>query len=37
MSDEDIEAFKRAIEAANRGDVEGILAELHPDGFGTSS
>jgi hypothetical protein len=31
MSQEDVEAFKRAIEAANRRDVEAFLAELDPD------
>jgi ketosteroid isomerase-like protein len=31
MSQENVEAFKRALEAANSQDVEGILAELDPD------
>src|SRR5262245_56227116 len=31
MSRENVEAFQRAMEAANRQDVEGILAALHPD------
>jgi ketosteroid isomerase-like protein len=30
MSEENVEAFKRGFEAANRRDVEGLLAELHP-------
>src|SRR5262245_25026426 len=31
MSEENIVSFHRGMEAANRHDVEGILAELHPD------
>ena len=31
MSEENVEAFKRGIEAYNRGDVEGVLAELDPE------
>jgi ketosteroid isomerase-like protein len=31
MSQEDVEAFKRAIEAANRRDVDALLEELDPD------
>ena len=31
MSEENVEAFKRATAATNRGDVEGLLRELHPD------
>jgi hypothetical protein len=31
MSKEDVEAFKRGLEAGNRGDVDGLLDELHPD------
>ena len=30
MSREHVEAFKRGIKATNRGDVEGVLRELHP-------
>ena len=30
MSKEDVEAFKRGLEAGNRGDVDGLLDELHP-------
>ena len=30
MSRENVEAFKRGINAMNRGDVEGVLRELHP-------
>ena len=30
MSQEHVEAFKRGIKAMNRGDVEGMLRELHP-------
>jgi ketosteroid isomerase-like protein len=30
MSKENVEAFKRGIDAMNRGDVEGVLRELHP-------
>jgi ketosteroid isomerase-like protein len=30
MSEENVEAFKRALEAGNRGDVEALLAELDP-------
>ena len=31
MSQENVEAFKRATVAINCGDVEGLLAELHPE------
>ena len=31
MSQENVEAFKRGLEAGNRGDVDGLLAELHPE------
>lgn len=31
MSQENVEAFKRGLEAGNRGDVDGLLDELHPD------
>jgi uncharacterized protein len=31
MSREDVEAFKRAMDAGNRRDVEALLAELDPD------
>jgi ketosteroid isomerase-like protein len=31
MSDENVEAFKRGLEAGNRGDVDGLLDELHPE------
>jgi ketosteroid isomerase-like protein len=31
MSQENIEAFKRGIDASNRGDVEALLEELDPD------
>jgi ketosteroid isomerase-like protein len=31
MSQENVEAFKRGIDAGNRQDVEGILAELDPE------
>jgi len=31
MSQENVEAFKRAFEAGNHQDVEALLAELHPD------
>ena len=27
---EDVDAFKRGLEAGNRGDVDGLVAELHP-------
>jgi len=30
MSKENVEAFKRGLEAGNRGDVDGLLNELHP-------
>ena len=30
MSQENVEAFNRGIKAMNRGDVEGVLRELHP-------
>jgi ketosteroid isomerase-like protein len=30
MSEENVEAFKRAVAATNHGDVEGLLTELHP-------
>jgi ketosteroid isomerase-like protein len=31
MSQEDVEGFKRAVEAGNRADVEAVLEELDPD------
>jgi ketosteroid isomerase-like protein len=31
MSRENVEAFKRGIEAGNRGDIETLLEELHPE------
>ena len=31
MSEENVEAFKRGLEAGNRGDVDGLLDELHPE------
>ncbi|HEY6636688.1 MAG TPA: nuclear transport factor 2 family protein [Solirubrobacterales bacterium] len=31
MSEKNVEAFKRAIAATNRGDVEAFLVELHPE------
>jgi len=31
MSKENVEAFKRGLEAGNRGDVDGLLDELHPE------
>jgi len=31
MSKENVEAFKRGLEAGNRGDVDALLAELHPE------
>ncbi len=31
MSTENVEAFKRGLEAGNRGDVDGLLDELHPE------
>ena len=31
VSRENVEAFKRAAEAANRGDIEALLAELDPE------
>ena len=31
MSEQNIEAFKRAVAATNRGDVEAVLRELHPE------
>jgi ketosteroid isomerase-like protein len=31
MSAENVEAFKRGLEAGNRGDVDGLLDELHPE------
>ena len=31
MSEESVEAFKRGLEAGNRGDVEALLAELDPE------
>ena len=31
MSQENVEAFKRGLEAGNRGDVDGLLDELHPE------
>jgi ketosteroid isomerase-like protein len=31
MSQENVEAFKRAVEAANRGDIDGAMEESDPD------
>jgi ketosteroid isomerase-like protein len=31
MSQDNVEAFKRGLEAGNRGDVDGLLDELHPE------
>jgi hypothetical protein len=31
ISQEDVEAFKRGLEAKNRGDVDALLDELHPE------
>jgi ketosteroid isomerase-like protein len=31
MSQENVEAFKRGLEAGNRGDIDGLLDELHPE------
>ena len=31
MSNENVEAFKRGLEAGNRGDVDALLEELHPE------
>jgi ketosteroid isomerase-like protein len=31
MSTENVEAFRRGLEAGNRGDIDGLLAELHPE------
>jgi ketosteroid isomerase-like protein len=31
MSQENVEAFKRGLEAGNRGDVDALLDELHPE------
>ncbi|MGZ5355969.1 MAG: hypothetical protein ACXWE8_06345 [Solirubrobacterales bacterium] len=31
MSQENVEALKRAVVATNRGDVEAVLRELHPE------
>ena len=31
MSTENVEAFKRGLEAGNRGDIDGLLDELHPE------
>jgi ketosteroid isomerase-like protein len=31
MSQENVDAFKRGLEAGNRGDVEGLLRELDPE------
>jgi ketosteroid isomerase-like protein len=31
MSQENVEAFKRGLDAGNRGDVEGLLKELDPE------
>src|SRR3954454_17231251 len=31
MSQENVEAFKRGLEAGNRGDVDALLAKLHPE------
>ena len=35
MSQENVDAFKRASEAANRQDIEALLAEVHPRWSGT--
>ena len=31
MSQDNVEAFKRGLEAGNRGDIDGLLDELHPE------
>ena len=31
MSKENVEAFKRGLEAGNRGDIDALLDELHPE------
>lgn len=31
MSKENVEAFRRGLEAGNRGDVDALLDELHPE------
>jgi uncharacterized protein len=31
MSQENVDALKRAFDASNRRDIEGLLAEVHPD------
>ena len=31
MSQENVEALKRGLEAGNRGDIDGLLDELHPE------
>ena len=31
MSEENVESFKRGVEAGNRGDIEAFLAELDPE------
>jgi hypothetical protein len=31
MSTENVEAFKRGLEAGNRGDIDALLDELHPE------
>jgi ketosteroid isomerase-like protein len=31
MSNENVEAFKRGLEAGNRGDLDALLEELHPE------
>ena len=35
MSEENVESFKRGIEAGNRRDIEALLAELDPTWSGT--
>jgi hypothetical protein len=35
MSKENVEAFKRGLGAGNRGDVDALLDELHPEISGT--
>jgi SnoaL-like domain len=30
MSQENVEAYKRAVDAINRRDIEGLIEELHP-------
>ena len=34
MSDENVEAFKRGVDAYNRRDAEGLMEELHPRSSG---